>query len=374
MSQEDTKFELAKLRKLFPITDTKTYLMNAALSPLNANGRRAMDEYLDLSQTDVIARPDVRQNVKSLLSQLLGGKSDDYALTTSTGHGMSMVAAGLEVGAGDNIVLAAGEHWNATFPWLNLKSKGVEVRVVQPDENNRVGPNAFMELCDEKTRAICVTAVRFDTGFRYDLKALSELAHEHDALLIVDGTQCAGANDLNVVRDGVDVLAGAGFKWLLGMAGTGYLYVNEEARRLIRSTAPGMYAAEKDFEKITYYDDARRYETGTIANLLFHGWSKGLELLLDYGIGNVVRRNRKLTDLLIAGLGHKNVEIVSPHASYLERSAIVAFLVSDPSAQAQLNEKLLAANVLISTRGDTIRVSPNFFNTEVEIEKFLHCI
>lgn len=345
--------------------------MNAAQSPLNARSDKALHEYLKLAATDLSSRPSVRDTVRNNLSKLLGGDSQDYALTSSTGAGISMVAAGLGLGAGDNIVIPAGEHWNNTFPWLRLQEQGVEVRFVKPDEANRVTAASIADRVDNDTQVIATTAVRFDTGFRADLKALSGIASSCGALLVVDGIQCAGAHQMNVQSDGIDVLACGGFKWLMGMAGTGFLYVNDRARQRIAPVSPGMFAAQHSFEEIRYHDDARQYETGSLAYSLFHGWNAGLALLNEIGVREIQSRNLALTDQILAGLHAQKIEVASPHETPEERSAIISFTMGSAQQNKLVVDRLEAQKILISNRGDRLRVSPNFYNTPAEIDGFL---
>ena len=359
------------VRALFPIIEHRTYLLNAGQSPLNARSFAALNQYLEWAATDTDERPETRTPLRKLLSGLLGGQPSDYAITTSTGSGISTVAAGMDWKAGDNVVLPAGEHWNSTFPWFNLASQGVKIRTVQPDANNRVTLADMAAQVDDRTRVISVTAVRFDTGFRADLKALSDLAHAHDALLIVDGTQCAGASVMNVIDDGIDVLACGGFKWLMGLAGTGFMYVSERARALIKPVSPGMFSAEHSFNKLDFHDDARRYETGTVAYALMHGWAAGLELITELGIENIAARNLELTDRIIAGLKDTKHQIRTPTDTPKERSAIVAFTAGSEDANKVIFDRLAKADVQLSLRHGSLRVSPNFFNTETEIDRFL---
>ncbi len=373
-NQLDIARDFDQIRALFPVTKAQTYLMNAGQSPLNTRSRAALDAYLDMSAVDLDARPSVREPIRDLLAGLLGGESKDYAVTTSTGTGISTVAAGLCWQAGDNVVLPAGEHWNSTFPWFHLKSRGVTTRTVKPNADNRVLVEDVAKQVDERTRVVSVTAVRFDTGFRADLRSLADLAHAHGALLVVDGTQCAGASTINVVEDGIDVLACGGFKWLMGLAGTGFMYVNERARALISPVSPGMFSAEHSFTDLNFHDDARRYETGTIAYTLLHGWAAGLQLVTDIGVKNIEARNLHLTDRLIAGLRDTHQRVLSPVDRPQERSAIVAFTTGSDESNQTLFEKLGAAKVKISHRHGSLRVSPNFFNTEAEIDRFLNCL
>ena len=366
--------DFGSIRALFPVTQSQTYLMNAAQSPLNNRSRAALDFYLDMAAVDLDARPSVREPIRALLAGLLGGAPLDYAITTSTGAGISMIAAGFQWQPGDNVILPAGEHWNSTFPWLNLQSRGVDVRFVAVGSDNRVSLEDMAAKMDNRTRIVSVTAVRFDTGLRADLRALSDLAHTHDALLVVDGTQCAGASQIDVVADGIDVLACGGFKWLMGLAGTGCLYVNERARGLVAPVAPGMFAAEHSFTALKFHDDARRYETGTTAYALLHGWAAGLGLLTEIGIENIALRNLHLTDRLIAGIQDSQLRVLSAVATPQERSAIVTFTAGSNDANQTLYGRLEQAKVKVSLRGGSLRVSPNFFNTEAEIDRLLNVL
>jgi cysteine desulfurase/selenocysteine lyase len=226
-------------------------------------------------------------------------------------------------------------------------------------------------MVDKNTRILSTAAVRFNTGFRADLRLLSEIAHDKGALLMVDGIQGAGVFPMNVIEDGIDILACAGFKWLLGMPGTGFLYVNKKVQETIRAVLPGMFAAENNSRELHYLPDARRYETGTIAYSLFHAWTAGLDILQEIGVSNIHTHVLRLTDRIIAGMRSKNIEIVTPVENINERSAIISFTMGSETANNDCYKILRDNNVLVALRGGQIRVSPNFFNTEEEIDRFL---
>jgi selenocysteine lyase/cysteine desulfurase len=283
-----------------------------------------------------------------------------------------MAAAGYDWRPGDNVVVPMDEHWNNTFPWLALRERGVECRLVPVDENQRVDPNRVAEKVDENTRMVATTAVRFDTGFRAHLKTLSALAHDQGALFVVDGIQAAGVCPLHVEEDGIDVLSCAGFKWLLGLPGTGFMYVSEAARERIRPVLPGMYAAERDMRELRYHADARRYETGTLAYSLFHSWIGGLEILKDVGIATIHRRVLELTDGILDGLRARGISVVSPVDSVEERSGILSFTLGAEEANRSLYKKLRSRGIMVALREGRIRVSPNFFNDEEDVGAFLN--
>jgi selenocysteine lyase/cysteine desulfurase len=365
---------LSTYRTLFPVTGNSVYLNNAAESPLNTRVRQRLEEYLNIASEEPQNKPEVRTIIRKQLSELFGGTPDEYALVTSTGIGIGMVASGYQWQKGDNVVLPIDEHWNNTFPWLALRKRGVEIRLVPVGEDQRIDPDKVAGMVDKNTRILSTAAVRFNTGFRADLKLLSDIAHDKGALLMVDGIQGAGVFPMNMIEDGIDILACAGFKWLLGMPGTGFLYVNKNGQENIAAVMPGMFAAENHSRELHYLPDARRYETGTIAYSLFHAWTAGLEILQEIGVSNIHTHVLRLTDGIIAGMRSRNIEIASPVETISERSAIISFTMGSETANKNCHKKLTENNVLVALRDGQIRVSPNFYNTEEEVERFLELL
>ena len=132
-----------------------------------------------------------------------------------------------------------------------------------------------------------------------------------------------------------------------------------------------MFAAELNTRELHYHKDARRYETGTIAYSLFHSWIAGLNILKETGISSIHSRILELTDHIIAGLQQRSIEIASPVAKVSERSAILSFTLGSVEKNKALHDKLIANGVIVALRDGRIRVSPNFYNTEEEIDRFL---
>jgi selenocysteine lyase/cysteine desulfurase len=366
--------DIQGLRESFPVTKQAVFLNNAAESPLNTRVRQRLEEYLTVASEEPQNKPSVRHAVRKQLAGLLGGTADQYALVTSTGVGIGIVAAGLNWRAGDNVVVPVDEHWNNTFPWLALQKQGVEVRLVPTESDSRIDPEQVAAMTDNRTRLVAAAAVRFNSGFRTDLKRLSTVAHACGALFLVDGTQAAGVVPMNVDDDGIDILACAGFKWLLGLPGTGFLYVRRSVQDVISPVLPGMFAAENHLRHLHYLPDARRYETGSIAYSLFHAWTAGLELLQEVGVEVIHRRAILLTDRLIMGLRAENKALLTPVDSIDERSAILLFSAGSAQDNLDLYERLKARRIIITLRGDVCRVSPSFFNTEDDIDLFLNAV
>ena len=367
--------DIQALRELFPVTERCVYLNNASESPLNIRSRAKLLEYVGFLSDAPYAKPGVRLQVKTGLAGLLGGSVAEYALVTSTGVGIGIVAAGIDWQPGDNVVIPADEHWNNSYPWFALQRRGVEVRVVPTDEHNRVLPGRVALATDSHTRVVTAAAVRFNSGYRAELASLGAIAHRCGAMFVVDAAQGAGIVPINVDADGIDVLACAGFKWMLGMHGTGCLYVRRSVQDQINPVLPGMYAAEDDLRALRFLPDARRYETGTIAYQLYHAWTAGLAILAEVGIENIHRRALQLTDRIIAGLRRQSDKVlISPVEHEAERSAIIVFSAGTAEQNRLLHARLGEQGIIITLRGGVLRVSPNFFNTELEVDTFLDAV
>ena len=362
---------MALRRELFPVTQSFCFLNNAAESPLNTATHARISEYLATTLAAPHTKPaSVRAEVKQLLADLLGGAPADFALVGSTCMGLNAVALGLAWAPGDNVVIPDGEHWSNTFPWLQLQPRGVEVRVAPLASDGAVMLDRLEELVDSRTRLVSAAHVSFSSGHRRDLARLSEIAHRKGALLVVDGIQAAGCCPLHLVEEGVDVYAAGGFKWLLGSPGTGFLYLSSSARAAIKPTMPGMFAAGPSAKELVFHDDARQYESGSIAYSLFHGWAAGLALLKDIGVDAIFQRNQRLVGLLLEGVAARpHVQLLSPAREEGGRSQIVVISLGSAERNSELCAKLLASGVVVANRGESVRIAPNFFNTEEEVNQ-----
>lgn len=366
---------IEQIRTLFPVTKEAVYLNSASQAPLNTLVNERLQAHLKTELNPLGKKPFDRDSTRVLLSKLLGGLPHEYALVTSTGVGIGIVAQGLNLKEGDNIVVPEREHWNNTFPWLQLQKRGVEVRFAKINEDNSIDAEAIKVLIDFNTRIVAIAAVRFNSGFRPNLAVIGKLAHEKGALFVVDVAQAAGMVPINVEEDGIDVMAGCGFKWLLGMHGTGFLYVSKKASKIIDRVLPGMYAANDLYGSPVYFEDSRKYETGTIAYPLFDAWNAGLELLLEIGVENIYEKALENTDFLLEGLRQKSgYKIVTPTKNRAERTAIVHFNTGQLESTQKLYHKLSDNNIMTTLQAENIRVSPNFFNTKDEIKTLLNLL
>ncbi len=355
------------------MTKSKVFLNHSAYSPLPQPVVDVMRKYNeDLCCFEI---DDSKYSLgQEFFAKLIGAEKDEVALVQNTSTGLNIVANMLDYPKGSNVVTTDLEYPSVVYPWLK-KKLGVEVRYVK-----NIGGKVFVKdvekAVDDKTVAVAVSHVEYVNGFRHDLEALAEIAHEHDAFLVVDAIQSLGAMPVDVGRDRVDFLTASCYKWLLGPAGAGYLYVRRELVERFEPPFIGWASVKPEvFEIVDFWDiwrlrlsdTASRFEVGSPSFVSFVGGAVAIQLLLDVGIENIQRRVFALTELLMDSVKGLGFHLTTPEDREC-RSGIVHFFVD--RAEDKVGE-LRKKGIIISARSNGFRVAPHFYNTEEEIERFV---
>lgn len=316
---------------------------------------------------------------RALLGELVGASKDEICYAPNTSYGINVAANSLPIKPGMNAVLWELEFPGNLYPWLKQRSKGLEIRWLQ---GQRIDASSFEKVIDGRTVVVAISHVNWINGFRFDLKEISQIVHRNGGFLFVDATQSAGAMQTDVRRMGIDVLACAFYKWLLGPSGAGFLYVRDDLiEKLeppfigwngVKNSGPPSYLF--DPKEIIHREHAGRYLPGSMSPIPFLGAGAALRMLLDVGIDNIERRVLDLTDYLVDGLDELGVDLQSPRER-ASRGGIVNFNVSDPiRVQGGLLEKKIHVSARSQEGVGGIRVSPHFYNTEIEITGFLRTL
>lgn len=367
-----------ELRGQFAVTEELVYLNHAAVSPLPRRCREYLEQYLDeLTRYGAWHYPEftwqVLAETRRLGARLLGARPEQVFFVRSTTQGLGIAATGIPCGAGDNIVLVEREFPANLRPWLPLRRRGVEVRLV-PQQRGRVLIDDLARAVDGKTRAVSVSFVQFLSGFRIDVAAVAELCRRVDALCVIDAIQGLGAFPLDVAANGVDFLSADAHKWLLGPEGAGLGFVSERALERIAPALEGWLAVERPFD---FFDIAQplkawaaRYEEGAYNNAGLRGMKGSLEVLLEAGIERVAARILELTDYLAGELATRGFEVLSPRQRQGEKSGIL--LVGCPGLDAdKLHDRLKQAGIVLSLRAGYLRIAPHAYNTTEELDRLL---
>ena len=362
---------LQEVRKMFPVVQNKVFLNHAAMSPLPIPAIRAMQKFMkEFSQTATVRREDFDEPKKSF-AKLVGATEDEIAFVTNTSTGLNIAAHMLECPSDSNIVTTDLEYPSVVYPWLGQRL-GAKVRYVR-NAGGKILLNDVERAVDDDSVALAISHVEYANGFRHDLRSLAEIAHEHGAYFIVDAVQSAGVIPIDVRQDGVDFLTAGCYKWMLGPAGAGFLYVREELIEKFEPPFIGWASVKPEvFKTIDFWDiwtlklaeTASRFEVGCPSLCSLLGAQASVQLLLSMGISDIERRVLTLTSRLIEAVKELGLQLQTPEEPKC-RSGIVNFLVTRPEERvAGLNRR----GMIVSARAHGIRVSPHFYNAEEEID------
>ncbi|MEZ6032326.1 MAG: aminotransferase class V-fold PLP-dependent enzyme [Planctomycetaceae bacterium] len=300
------------------------------------------------------------------IADLIGCSAKEATVTRNTTEGMNFIAEGINLQAGQRVLVSNHEHPGGlrAFQFLK-KTRGVEIDVAEihsPPQSEDEVVDSFRKVIQPKTRVIMCSYVHFSNGLRTPIARLSELAHQHGCLMVVDGAQASGGVAVNVKELGCDAYASSGHKFLLGPKGTGILYINEQARDQITpmqlDDGLGFYTAIRG--------------TSSMPEVI------GLGAVLDWtrqiGRSAVFDRLMSLRNMLYSVLEKTpHVTPRSPPPGSSMASQLVCFSVDDRDRHEKLKEQFTQNKVLVrgvNIDGVDFRLSVHLYNTEADIARF----
>ncbi len=374
-----TDHDWNSFRAEMPITERFAYFDHAAVAPLPTRVAQAMQSWIKSQTASGVAdwskwRKTV-EHARKLAAKLLNSSREEIALIHSTTEGINLVAEGLPFQPGDNIVTLANEFPSNLYPWMNLQSQGVEVRLV-PVQDEKPNLDKIAEACDNRTRVVSVSWVGYATGWRNELADLTELVHRKGAKLFVDAIQGLGVFPLDVRQIPIDFLAADGHKWMLGPEGAGIFYVRREHLDWLKPVGVGWNSVQHagDFANSQFHlkPTAGRYEGGTYNMVGIAGFAAALELLSEYDQKSLSERLFSITDVLIEELQRLGADIASPKELH-HRSGILAFTLPKGEPQS-IKQKLFEQGVILNCRHGRLRLSPHVYNNTEDIEKLISAL
>ncbi len=364
---------LQKIREMFPIVQNKIFMNHAAMSPLPKPAIQAIQKFTkEFSETATFK--DDPNEPKDSFAKLVGATKDEIAFVTNTSTGLNIAAHILDYPSDSNVVTTDLEYPSVVYPWLGQRL-GTKVRYVR-NVNGKILLDDVEKAVDDDTVALAISHVEYANGFRHDLRSLAEIAHKHGAYFIVDAIQSAGVMSIDVKRDDADFLTAGCYKWLLGPAGAGFLYVRKELIEKFEPPFIGWASVKQEvFETLDFWDiwtlklseTASRFEVGSPSIHSLIGATAAVELLLDVGISNIEKRVLALTSRLIEAVKERGLKLQTPEEPAC-RSGIVNFLIDKPERRVK---ELSKKDIIVSARAHGIRVSPHFYNTAEEIDQLV---
>ena len=375
---------LTNQKHLFDLPEDVTYLNIASLSPsfksIKEAGLRAVKEK---SKPYLIPSSDFFNPVtelKQLFAQLIN--VNDYnriANIPSVSYGLATIAHNISLKENSEIVLIEEQFPSNYYVWEKLAKKhNAKLKIVQQEINGKLWNEAILNAINDNTGLIALGNIHWANGTIFDLKAIRKKTKQHDALLIVDGSQSVGALPFSVEEIQPDAMVCAGYKWLFGPYGCGYAYFGsyfddgnpiEEnwANRLGSENLTNLTNYESNYKAL-----ANRYSVGEHGSFIYIQMQiAAISQLLKWKVSDLQEYCHKITVSSISELNKVGCEI---EEDTYRAKHLFGIKLPESIDKNALKERLTHEKIFVSFRGDYIRISCHLYNTEAHFEKLTKCI
>jgi len=318
------------------------------------------------------------------VAEFIGAQTEnEIVFTSGTTESINLLARsiGNTLKPDDEILISEMEHHSNIVPWqLAAKRTGATLRYIPITESGELDLSEPNKYFTANTKIVSLTQMSNVLGTINPIKELSQLAHNVDAIMIVDGAQGASHIPVNIQELECDFYAFSGHK-MLGPTGIGVLWGKTE---LLNEIEPFMGGGEMinvvTMEESTWNDIPYKFEAGTPNFAQAVGLGAAIDYLENIGMSNVETHENSLTDYALKKLNEING--IRIHGSAPNRGGVISFNVDGihPHDLAQfLNEDNIAIRVghhcaqpLLKTLGETAtaRLSFYIYNDERDVDKF----
>lgn len=367
----------AEVRSHFIIDKDITYMNNASLGMPPLGVLKSINNgYEAISKEPLHGKHNLQDSIsKSVIPKLaktFGVDEDEIVLTRNASEALDIQAHSVKLKKGDEIIISSQEHPAGLRPWLvRQKNDGIKIKTVfipSPLKSVTDTVSRLSNAITPKTKAISFCHVTRG-GHLYPVKEIVDMAKERNLLTLVDGAQAAGQFPINLNKVRCDAYSVSLHKWILAPAGTGFLFINKEAREKIIS--PFIYEKNQispGFDPPGTKDFPVRAAIGT-----------ALDYINNIGLLNIEKRCRALSNYLKKGLIQiDGVKILSspinklsaPGSTIFEKAGLDAFK-SVPMIENMINTHI---DEHVRDGHNAIRVSTHIYNTKQQIDQLLEAL
>jgi isopenicillin-N epimerase len=378
-----------RLHQEFSLKEGLIHLNNGSIGATPVAVQEAHKAYLDRMETNPYdhawsgfedyALGDLQADA----AEFLGASSDEVFLTRNTTEAMNLVATGMHLEPGDEVLTTDHEHPGGVWCWLHMAEiHGIRVRQVHlttPATSKEEILEQVASGITSRTRVVSISHINTTTGLLMPVAEIAALTRPRDILLVCDGAQAPGMLDVNVQELQVDAYASSSHKWMLAPKGTGLLYVRRDVQDRIKPVS--VYSGSGSGSYYAPYTAGGG--TRNTPQLLAHGVAMRLHTFVGRQRiqERVLQLNRYLRDKLAS---HTMLELVSPEAEELS-SAMASYRVHGMSVEAlyqALHERdiiikrtaynmVVAGNDIPGENTRIIRLSTHIHNNEEQIDRFV---
>lgn len=380
--------DASQQKQLFDIPEDICYLNTASLSPsFKAVETAGLEAVLQKSRPYLIPSSDFFEPVIALkknFAQLI--ETDEFERISSipsVSYGIATVCKNIKLRAGETVVLMQEQFPSNYYSWKKLTDKyQAHLKIVNAPatiiNRGKLWNEAILDAIDDTTAVVAMGHIHWSSGVLFDLKAISAKTKQHKALLIIDGSQSVGALPFSVKEIQPDALICAGYKWLFGPYGCGYAYYGpyfdngEPLEENWTNRLDSHKLADLTQYQSEYKPYANRYVMGESGSFIHVKMQlealKQVLLWTPHAVQEYCKSisTQAIVELRTLGCYIEDDHFRSHHLFGLKLPETVDLKIFKRALQ---DEK-----IFVSFRGDYVRLSCHFFNTEKDFETFLNCL
>ena len=371
-----------KVRAQFHLNPDTIYLNNGTLGLCPKPVTQAVyDGYVYLAETGSEGRSQLWDEVEAsrkTAARFLGADEREMALTRNATQGLSVIANGIRMEPGDEMLMTTDEHIAGIQPWTRRARRyGIQVNQVQipsPPKSKEEVVDLFEQALTPRTKVIFFCHVTRGPGLLYPVRELCDLAREKGIVSAVDGAQTPGMTPVNLHEMGCDLFATSLHKWALTPSGTGCLYVREGFQETFWPTSDGNGPWDDREQQLWRIGPHGTYERPIRAAI-----KPALDFLDTIGMDAIYARDRMLSDYLKEQLMEMpGISLGTSTDHVLSSPGITSFGVEGWDTSLLRGILRGKAGIVVSRdqrrSHDMIRVSTHFYNTPSEIDRLIEVL
>ncbi len=312
----------------------RAFLNNGSLGVMPKPVFQKVADYLQTGAsltTDVYPRwgYELMDEHRQTLAAFIGCHKDELALTHSATTAMSIIAAGLDLAPGDEVLITDQEHPSGRGCWqMKAARSGIALREVAIPQS----PKTPAEVADKiaaaigpRTKVLSFSGITTTTGLIVPVKDICAYARSKGVLTVVDGAHMHGQIPVNAHDLGCDFMAGSPHKWMFAPPGSGLLYIREE---MLDRLWPTIVTGNWDDKKLKA---ARFMMIGTNNRAIVEGMIGGIEFIKAIGFDTIRARTRQLAQMCIdrAKQMPDLIELVTPEDPAMHQALVTVRFKKD---------------------------------------------
>jgi selenocysteine lyase/cysteine desulfurase len=358
-----TEPQIHEIRSRFKIFQSKIYLNTCSQGALSNAVESGFNEYI--ASWHEQGSPwetwvERYEEARRVFARFIHASPDEVAIVTSVSAGINGIASALKVRERRKVVMGEFEFPTMGQVWLGQQVRGFEVQFAEA-QGNCIPTAAYEKLIDRDTLIVPITHVCFKNGFRTNVSAITEIAHDAGALAMLDDYQDCGTRPVDVKAMNLDFYVTGTLKYLLGPPGLAFLYVRRELISSLTPTVTGWFGQANPFgydpRRFELSPTARRFESGSPSVPNVYGALPGFQMLEEIGLEKVARHVEALAQALLRQARELGILTKTPARS---AGPLVVLQCQD---SVQLLQALAQNSIVASNRFDGLRIAFHVYNT-----------